>query len=273
MAEAVQATIPLAPRSPRCSNIAMSSYPEGWYDDPDDQGRERRWDGMHWTDEVREKFPAGWYDDPKRFGAERYWNGSAWTDEQRFVTRLEEVFPAPTFRKKENRLVVAGDHVTWGEDTIRWDDVSDFDAVTRVTNGVPGLYQIFVTGNGNKLVIELLPQRDDQRAGHAFATILDQANRVVTPRLLADLFKRADAGEAVEYQKVSLSPQGFAKGGKDPVPWSEYAGWRTMNALLEIHRTKGDKSKAAVKVNTTQLERWVLIALVEDFANKYSKAT
>jgi hypothetical protein len=252
----------------------MSSYPQGWYDDPDNQDRERYWDGERWTDDIRQKFQPGWYEDPKRFGSERYWNGSAWTDERRFVTRLDEIFPAVTFKKKDSRLVVAGDHVAWGDDSIRWDDVSGFDSTTRTHNGLPALYQIFLTADGAKMVIELVPPRGEaQRAANAFETIVDQAHRVITPRVLNDLFTRADAGETIEYEKVTLSAQGFAKGGKDAVPWSEYAGWRSMNALFEIHRHKGDKQKAAVKVNTTHLGRWVLSALVEDYASRYSKTS
>ena len=44
------------------------------------------------------------------------------------------------------------------------------------------------------------------------------------------------------------------------------------NAQFEIHRMKGDKRKVAVRANTTQLGRWILTALVEDYAGKYSKA-
>jgi hypothetical protein len=249
----------------------MSDYPEGWYDDPKDEGRERYWTGEGWTDDTREKYLPGWYEDPKRFGAERYWDGSGWTGEQRFVTRLDVVLPAVSLRKKDRRLVVSGAHVSWGDESIRWDDVSGFDSVTRLNNGRAVLNQITFTSEGGRLVIELVPPRGDQGSVNAFETIVDQAYRVITPRILNDLFKRADAGEIIEYEKLSVSPQGFAKGGKDLVPWSEYAGWRTMNALLEISRKKGDKNKVAVRLNTTHLGRWILTTLLDDYAGRYSK--
>ena len=264
--------IPLADSRPRCSNVVMSDYPEGWYDDPNDGGRERYWNGEAWTEDVREKYPPGWYDDPKRFGAERYWDGSGWTHDVRFVTRLDDVYEAIAFRKKEVRLVVSGEHVAWGDESMRWDDVTGFDTVTTLHNGLPVSHIVTLVGDDRKLVMEIARGRDDQHTADGFATIVDQAYRLITPRVLNDLFTRADAGEAIEYEKVTLSPQGFAKSGKDPVPWSEYGGWRTLNAQFQIDRMKGEKPKAAVRVQTTQLGRWVLTALVDDFSSRYSKA-
>ena len=250
----------------------MSDYPEGWYDDPDDQGRERYWNGAAWTAEVRQKYPPGWYDDPKRFGAERYWDGAGWTHDVRYITRVDGVYEPIALRKKEIRLLVTGEHLAWGEESIKWDDVTKFDTLTRLHNGLPVGYTVWIEGEGNRIQMELATSRKDQRVAEVFATISDQAFRIVTPRILNDLYQRADAGEVVEYEKVTLTQQGFAKGGKDEVPWSEYGGWRTQNAQLTIFKMKGDKQKAAVRVGTTQLGRWVLTALIDDYASRYSKA-
>lgn len=78
--------------------------PAGWYQDPDNPGKGRYWDGTHWQrgpeDSLRQsdspdpaqdadavsspvsKYPAGWYPDA-RVGGERhrYWNGTGWQDE------------------------------------------------------------------------------------------------------------------------------------------------------------------------------------------------
>lgn len=251
--------------------MSETEYPAGWYDDPkDEEHRERYWDGQGWTHDVREKVAPGWYDDPKRFGAERYWDGVAWTDEQRYVTRLDDVFTAPTIRKKEYRLVVAGDHLSWQDDSIGWDDVTWFDTLTMLSNnGQVAFYRVELRGNGRKLMMELVPEgSSDERTADAFATIMDQAQRIVATRILNDLFARADAGEVVEYEKLSMSPQGVGKGRKDPIPWSEYAGWRTQGAYFEIDRKKGDKVKTAVRLHTTQLERWVFSALLDDYARR-----
>lgn len=251
----------------------MSDYPAGWYDDPKTEGQERYWDGTGWTHDVRQSFPPGWYADPDRFGAERYWDGAAWTDDRRFVTRLDDVFQPTTLRKKDRRLVVSGEELRWGDDSIRWDDVTGFDTVTIVHQGKIGLYRVTATGNNLKLFMELPPDvRDETRVAEAFATIVDQAQRVLTPRILKDLFARTDAGEVVEYEKVSLSPRGFAKGGKEPVPWSEYGGWRSNGAYFNIDRMKGDKIKKGVMVHTTHLGRWILAALVNDYSSRYSAA-
>lgn len=252
----------------------MSTYPAGWYDDPkDEEHRERYWDGQGWTHDVRDKFAPGWYDDPQRFGAERYWDGAAWTDQQRYVTRLDDVFTPVTIRKKEYRLVVAGDHVSWGDDSIRWDDVTAFDTLTMLYQGQISSYRVEIEGNGQKLLMEIAPEgKQDERTANGFATIVDQAQRVLTPRILGDLFARGDAGEIVEYEKVTLSPQGFSKGRKDPIPWSEYGGWRHQGAQFEVHRMKGDKAKVAVRAHTSQLGRWVIAALLEDYSRRYSAA-
>jgi hypothetical protein len=250
----------------------MSDFPEGWYDDPNDGGLERYWNGEAWTEEARQKYVPGWYDDPKRFGMERYWDGAGWTHDVRFLTRLDDTYEAIGFRKKELRLVVGGEHLAWGDDSIKWDDVTGFDTVTTLHNGLPISHIVTVLGEDRKMVLEIARRRDDQRTGAAFDTVVDQAHRIVTPRILNQLFTRADVGEVVEYEKVSFSPQGVAKGDKDLVPWPEYGGWRTLNAQLTILRMKGQKQKTAFRVNTTHLGRWILTALIDDYSSKYSKA-
>lgn len=244
----------------------------GWYADPNDQGQERYWDGAAWTADVRSKFAPGWYDDPQRFGAERYWDGSGWTEEQRFVTRLEGLYQAIALRRKDLPLVVSGAHLAWGDESVRWDDVTGFDSITGLVNGVPTSYVATITAGDRSFKVELAAGRGDQRTAQAFATIVDQAHRLVTPRILTELFRRADAGEVIEYEKLTLSPNGVAKGGKDPVPWNEYAGWRTQNAQLDIEKMKGDKRKVAFRVTTTHLGRWVLTALLDDYAKRMASA-
>lgn len=254
--------------------MSETDYPAGWYDDPkDEEHKERYWNGEGWTHDVRDKIAPGWYEDPKRFGAERYWDGVVWTDDQRFVTRLDDIFTAVAFRKAERRLVVAGDHLSWAEESIRWDDVTSFDTVTILHNGQVVSWRVEIVGNDRKLTMEIAPQgKPDDRTADAFATIVDQAFRVVTPRILNGLYAQADAGEVVEYEKVAMAPQGFSKGRKDPIPWGEYGGWRNQGAQFEVHRRKGDKTKVAVRANTTHLGRWVIAALLEDYARRFSGA-
>lgn len=252
----------------------MSDYPAGWYDDPKTEGQERYWDGTGWTHDVRQAFAAGWYGDPDRFGAERYWDGAAWTDDRRFVTRLDDVFQPPTLRKKEQRLLVSGEELRWGDDSIRWDDVTGFDTVTMVNQGRVATYRVIAMGNNTKLSMEIpADTKAETRVANAFATIVDQAQRILAPRILNELYKRADAGEPVEYEKVVLSPQGFSKGSRDKlIPWSEYGGWRSNGAYFNIDRMKGDKTKKGIIVHTTQLGRWILSALVDDYSRRYSGA-
>lgn len=68
--------------------------PPGWYEDPDDPGFEREWDGSAWTGARRsiagaaagagpDTPPPGWYPDPETPETERWWDGAAWTDARR----------------------------------------------------------------------------------------------------------------------------------------------------------------------------------------------
>lgn len=77
----------------------------GWYEDPEQHGRGRRyWDGSQWTDHyehpapaqqapvqqapqpvqqqqpAQQLPPAGWKDDPEGGPGMRYWDGQQWTD-------------------------------------------------------------------------------------------------------------------------------------------------------------------------------------------------
>jgi hypothetical protein len=217
-------------------------------------------------------YPEGWYDDPDRFGAERYWDGNGWTDERRFVTRLDELLQPTRYRKDDRRLVVSGDHVSWGDDSFRWDEMTGFDAVTNLdVNQRPSLYDVTINRDRDEFTFRIPAGLDDGRIANAFATIVDQAHRMLVPRLLNELFRRADDGEVIDYDGVALSPRGFSKAKKDdPVAWADYGGWKVQGGVLQLDRMKGGKPKKAVRVNTTQLGRWILTALVEDYAKRYS---
>ncbi|QKE83024.1 DUF4328 domain-containing protein [Arthrobacter sp. NEB 688] len=75
----------------------MAGAPAGWYDDPQDATRLRRWDGVAWTDAwmargsgtaglptlrpaVGHRAPLpGWHRDPADPTRHRWWDGHAWT--------------------------------------------------------------------------------------------------------------------------------------------------------------------------------------------------
>ncbi|MGG5260740.1 DUF4328 domain-containing protein [Phycicoccus avicenniae] len=79
---------------------AATLRPAGWYTDPEDATRLRRWDGRGWTDSwmpnraatgtatpAMPSFgsgtPAGWHTDPAGGRSSRYWDGTRWTDRVR----------------------------------------------------------------------------------------------------------------------------------------------------------------------------------------------
>ena len=217
-------------------------------------------------------YPEGWYADPDRFGAEDYWNGTAWTGERRFVTRLDEFLQPTRHRKDDRRVVVSGEHVSCGDDSIKWDEMTGFDATTHLdVNRRPSMYSVTINRDADEFTFNFPASLDDGRIANTFATIIDQAQRVLVPRLLNELLEKTAAGEAVEFDGVALSPGGFSKAKKgDPVPWAEYGGWREQGGVFHLDRMKGGKAKKAVRVTITQLGRWILPALVDEHARRYS---
>ncbi|MGL5817659.1 MAG: DUF4328 domain-containing protein [Phycicoccus sp.] len=86
------------------TSSAMAGVPIGWYADPEDRSRLRKWDGHRWTDSwmtrpsgwsatpvpsVPTRMAAGWYRDPSRDARTRWWDGAAWTSR----VRTGRVFP------------------------------------------------------------------------------------------------------------------------------------------------------------------------------------
>lgn len=88
---------------------ATSLRPAGWYTDPEDATRLRKWDGRGWTDSWMRApggaasaatlrptapgtTPPGWFPDPADAAVRRWWDGSRWTP--RVLTGT--VFPGRT---------------------------------------------------------------------------------------------------------------------------------------------------------------------------------
>lgn len=106
---------------PAMSETSNRPKPSGWYPDPEDAARLRKWDGVGWTDswmgaapgttQARDAGPvgtavgapqgsgatvsvAGWHLDPyaPTSGRERFWDGAQWTPRLRYGS----VFPGRT---------------------------------------------------------------------------------------------------------------------------------------------------------------------------------
>lgn len=79
--------------------------PAGWYPDPDDNSRQRYWDGTQWTDDhaaAATPQTPGWYPDPDDpDNRKRYWNGTGWT------THTEPLAKQSWFATNRNGLIAA----------------------------------------------------------------------------------------------------------------------------------------------------------------------
>lgn len=85
---------------------AATLRPAGWYTDPEDATRLRRWDGRGWTESwmphrggtaahprsATVSVPEGWYTDPVDPGVSRWWDGAGWTPR----VLVGRVFPGRT---------------------------------------------------------------------------------------------------------------------------------------------------------------------------------
>ena len=58
------------------SETSKRTRPSGWYTDPEDEGRLRKWDGIGWTDSWMAAAPGTLLAPARR---ERFWDGEQWT--------------------------------------------------------------------------------------------------------------------------------------------------------------------------------------------------
>lgn len=106
--------------------------PAGWYEDPDQPGSQRFWDGAEWT-ELRT--PPGYY--PAQDGRPntlQYWDGVQWTDDYRTTEPLADL------RRKNNRkgLIIIGTAVVialvaWAVSSLGGDDKTTAQPSARPT--------------------------------------------------------------------------------------------------------------------------------------------
>ena len=225
--------------------------------------------------------PPDWYPDPQQPERDRYWDGSAWTDNIRARTLVDEMLKSGGFvRAKEQRLVVTTDGLSWGDEQVRWDDVTDFSQLitSQEYRGVI-LYEVHLQCSDRVVRVVFEPRsKRDAATRRAYDVILAQLKRTVGQRVLNGLIRMMDAGEPVRIGGLRLAPEGFMAEDKrgENVPWTEYAGVevrRGNSVVIELFRAKpGGKRKQACRVKVNLLRGWILPPLIEEHARRYAPA-
>jgi Protein of unknown function (DUF2510) len=222
--------------------------------------------------------PAGWYPDPQQPDHQRYWDGSEWTEHFDPQTLVDATFRVGGIvRSKEKRLVVTSEGLSWGDERVRWDEVTSFSQLVTIQSGYETMFEIWIVC-GDRVVHLLIPRmkKRDQRAKQAYQAIIGVLKRTVAPRILAGLLQDVDAGSSITFAKLRLSPEGFAHEGKrgETIPWSDYAGMEVRgytSIILELFRlTPGGKRKRACRLEVDLLHGWLLPPLVEEHARRYA---
>jgi hypothetical protein len=258
----------------------VSSVPPGWYADPDLPQRRRYWDGAQWTEHVEAPPPAmapGWYQDPRVEGQQRYWDGAAWTDHVQLVPLFDGEVPLPIgIRGKERHLVVTTEELVYGDDHVRWDEVSWFTQLIVVQNGAEVQYTIrLIHGNMETSLMLGNGMSRHPTSRRAYDAVIGQLRRTLGVRVINGLLDMVDRGETIRTAGLVFSPQGFGQEGKgDLVPWAEFAGIEVDSyegIWVRLFRTKGgDKRKQAVRAKVEQLHSWAIPPVVEACARRYA---
>jgi Protein of unknown function (DUF2510) len=260
-----------------CSNDRVSGTPAGWYPDPEDAAQQRYWDGAQWTEHVAPATApeAGWHPDPSARGQLRYWDGRAWTDHVQEVPLFDGMVPLVTFgRKKEQHLLVTTEEVVWGDERIRWSDVTWFSQLITVQNGVETVYEIWLDrGDVQSRLIFARGTKSNRLPRLAYDTIIDQLGATLGARIVEGLLGMVADGEPVRTAGLVFSPEGFGLEAKgDLVPWTEYAGIEIFGhegIYVQLFRQHGDKRKKVVRVKVDQLRAWAIPPVVEAHARRY----
>lgn len=220
--------------------------------------------------------PAGWYPDTQQPGQQRYWDGQRWTEHVQVVPLFDAMLTLGTLRTKLRRMVVTPEELWWGDEHVRWDEVTWFSQVTQTVSGGAVQYALHLQCGDRAVVVIFGARVKRQPIGtQAYQVILEQLKRTIGTRVLTGLIRMVDAGEIVRVGGLVLSPAGFATDTKDGEvhPWTVYAGVEVTGIdvpFIEIFRVREDgKRKRACRVQIDMLRGWVIPPVVEEHARRY----
>ena len=222
--------------------------------------------------------PAGWYPDTQQRGQQRYWDGTQWTEHVHipplFDAQLAQGFT--TIRTKYKQMVITHEELVWGDQRIRWDEVTWFTQLTTQMSGFDVEYQVtFQCGDRVEPVVFGARVKRDPIGTRAYEIIIDQLRRTIGARVYAGVMEMVDRGEPVRLGGLVLSPQGFAQEdkGDEVQPWTTYAGVEVTGhhaPFIEIFRVRDDgKRKRACRVMVDMLRGWVIPPIVEEHVRRY----
>jgi len=172
--------------------------------------------------------PAGWYDDNEDPGWQRYWDGSSWTDQVQPKVLFDGILNLiKVFKGKEQRLVVTPNELWWGEEYVRWDEVIAFTQLTTTMSGIPYIHELVLQLHDRNVPMGFMARvKRDPIGDRAHALLIGLLRQTLGVRVLTGLMEMVDKGEPIRLGGLLFSPEGFTEEGKDDptVPWSQYAG-------------------------------------------------
>jgi hypothetical protein len=188
---------------------------------------------------------AGWYDDPEQPGVLRWWDGEQWTDHRRPV----EEAPTPTSpggdvlvhvgigKGERTELTATAADVTIRGETFAWAalDGVEYTAVRSHQNGAyMGTYfTLHVREGERKQSFMMATNHKDERLEEfrdAYGRLVNIVDTLVCSRIAAALAARLEAGETITLgpagARVELTKEGFRlkKPLSKVVPWASVTG-------------------------------------------------
>jgi hypothetical protein len=218
---------------------------------------------------------AGWYEDPEQPGGWRWWDGEQWTDHRQAPTPAAPATPAapdpapvapgPAVlvhvgigKNDGTELIATPQHITIRGESFAWPEI-DGVAYSAVRQHLNGAYQgthynVSVRVGDRKQSFLMSTNHKDERLDEfsaAYGRLVGLLDDLVIDRLAAQMVQQMDAGETVTLgpagARVELTREGFRlkKPLSKMVPWSKVTGTENVGGTIWflVHKKEGKEPK------------------------------